>query len=195
MSLRKLGARKRWPLVMVVAMFFSGVAPAFLPQSTVNAQTAPVGQGFIINAGDLRFIYEQILVAQDHAAGGTLFGTGPNQVSDPQLPRGLRTVDGSFNNLVPGQTNFGRADLVFPRMLVPNYRSAETVVVAAPGQPVGTPTSYAQKSGTVSDSQPRTVSNLIVDQTEQNPAAVAAADNPCGAGGFVCGGTAALDPV
>src|SRR5262249_707419 len=35
-------------------------------------------------------------------------------------------------------------------------------------------TSYAQTSGFVFDSQPRTISNLIVDQTSNNPAAVAA---------------------
>src|SRR5205823_5653348 len=42
------------------------------------------------------------------------------------------------------------------------------------------------KTGFVSDSQPRVVSNLILDQTVSNPAAVAAASNPCGSGGFVC---------
>jgi len=86
MSLRKLGANKRWPLVMVVAMFLSGISPSFLPQTNVKAQTvtggAPVGQGFIINADDYRFIYEQILVAQDHAAGGNVLGPGANQVKD-----------------------------------------------------------------------------------------------------------------
>src|SRR5262249_43715905 len=98
MSLRKLGANRRWPLLMVVAMFLSGISPSFMPRSTVSAQVvaggAPVGQGFVISAEDLRFIYDQILVAQDHAAGLSLFGPGPNQVNDPQLPRGLRTVDG-----------------------------------------------------------------------------------------------------
>src|SRR5262245_31322481 len=151
MSLRKLGANKRWPLVMVVAMFFSGVGPAFLPQTIVSAQTAPVGNGFVVNADDLRFIYDQILVAQAHAAGGTLLGTGPLQVSDPQLPKGLRTVDGSFNNLVPvpDQHLFGAADQLFPRALTPIFRDAEP----APGGT--TPTSYKQNSGTVFDSQPR----------------------------------------
>src|SRR3954466_15236691 len=153
MSLRKLGANKRWPFVMVVAMFMSGISPSFLSQSTVNAQVvtggAPVGQGFIINADDVRFIYDQILVAQDHAAGGQLLGSGPHQVSDPQLPRGLRTVDGSFNNLVPGQTAFGAADRIFPRLTTPVYRAAEQN------------TSYAQKSlnNVVFDSQPRIISN------------------------------------
>src|SRR5918911_4469048 len=109
-SCRRSRAAKRWAIVMMIGMALSPIAsPLFQP--TVQAQVAPVGQGFVIDAGDLRFIYEQILVAQDHAAGGTLLGPGPNQVSDPQLPRGLRTVDGSFNNLVPGQTHFGKADL------------------------------------------------------------------------------------
>jgi beta-lactam-binding protein with PASTA domain/Ca2+-binding RTX toxin-like protein len=203
MSLRKLGAKKRWPFVMVVAMFFSGVGPAFLPQTAVQAQTAPVGQGFIINAGDLRFIYEQILVAQDHAAGGQLLGTGANQVSDPQLPRGLRTVDGSYNNLVPtpDQHMFGAADRLFPRLLTPVFRPAENDPVT------GQPTSYTQNAGNVFDSQPRLISNLIVDQTTTqptppgitklgpgNPAAQAAHDNPCGSGGFVCGDPAPFEP-
>ena len=41
-------------------------------------------------------------------------------------------------------------------------------------------TSYAQTAGTVFDSQPRVVSNLIVDQTADNPAAVAAAGDGAG---------------
>ena len=40
------------------------------------------------------------------------------------------------------------------------------------------PTSYTQKTGNVFDSQPRVVSNLIVDQTSTNPAARAAAGLP-----------------
>src|SRR5881392_3619622 len=170
MSLRKLGANKRWPFVMVAAMFLSGISPSFLSQSTVNAQVvaggAPVGQGFIINADDVRFIYDQILVAQDHAAGGQLLGPGANQVHDPQLPRGLRTVDGSFNNLVPvpDQHLFGAADRVFPRLLVPNFRDAE----AAPGTTAPI-TSYKQNTGNVFDSEPRLISNLIVDQTTTGP--------------------------
>src|SRR3954471_13847731 len=200
MSLRKLGANKRWPFVMVAAMFLSGISPSFLSQSTVNAQVvaggAPVGQGFVINADDVRFIYDQILVAQDHAAGGQLLGTGPNQVSDPQLPRGLRTVDGSFNNLVPvpDQHMFGAADRLFPRLLTPNFRDAEQG------------SSYKQNAGNVFDSEPRLISNLIVDQTTTkavpagvtplgpgNPAAQAAHDNPCGSGGFVCGDPAPFE--
>src|SRR4029078_8920544 len=166
MSLRKLGANKLWPLVMVFAIFLSGISPSLLQRSTVSAQVvaggAPIGNGIVINADDLRFIYDQILVAQDHAAGGTLLGTGPHQVSDPQLPRGLRTVDGSYNNLVPvpDQHLFGAADVLFPRVLTPHFRDAEP----APGTTAPL-TSYKQNSGTVFDSEPRLISNLIVDQT------------------------------
>ena len=180
--------------------------PVFVPEVHAQVQTAPVGQGFVITADDLRFIFSQILVAQDHAAGGTLLGSGPNQVGDPQLPRGLRTVDGSFNNLVPGQVDsngvpsrfFGASDQLFPRRTVPLFRPAQPVPsaqFATPTQPVGSATSYTQLSGNVIDSQPRTISNLIVDQTAHNPAAVAAAANPCGSGGFVCQGQQGTDPV
>ena len=99
---------------------------------------------------------------------------------------------------MPGQTHFGAADSVFPRLLTPTYRSAEALPFdpdGPGGQAAGQATSYSQKSGFVVDSQPRVVSNLIVDQTATNPAAVAAAANPCGSGGFVCSGRHEIDPV
>ena len=108
---------------------------------------------------DLEFILAQILIAERHAAGESLRDILPNV----QVPWGLRTVDGSFNSLVPGQDQFGAADNLFPRLLDPVFRDAEAG------------TSYAQTSGFVFDSQPRIISNLIVDQTANNPAAVAAA--------------------
>src|SRR3954471_5563456 len=151
---RRSRAAKRWAVLTMIAMMLSPIGrPVFQPALQAQQQVAPVSQGFFINAEDLRFIYDQILVAQDHAAGGNLLGTGPNQVSDPQLPRGLRTVDGSMNNLVPGQEKFGQADLTFPRLLPADFKAAEQG------------TTYKQKTGTVVDSQPRIISNLIVDQT------------------------------
>ena len=201
---RGVRTRKRSATVALVAMLAStfGGNSLFVP-SVVHAQTAPTGQGFVLDAEDLRFIYHQIEVAQDHAAGGVLLGPGPNQVQlngrpDPLLPIGLRTVDGSFNNLVAGQAKFGSADQIFPRLLVPNFRTAETLPFdpdGPGGQDAGSATSYSQKKGFVSDSQPRMISNLIVDQSATNLAAEAAAANPCGSGGFVCGGSTAPDPV
>ena len=111
------------------------------------------------NLSDLDFILQQIFIAEAQASGQDLRDLLPNV----QVPWGLRTVDGSFNNLYLGQTEFGAADNLFPRLLDPVFQSAEAG------------TSYAQSSGTVIDSQPRTISNLIVDQTADNAAATAAA--------------------
>ncbi len=189
-SLRKLGAQKRLARVMVLAMFFFGLGPAFLPQP-VHAQTAPIGNGFVLDAGDLRFIFQQIVVGQGNAAGvplSQLVGT-QNVPFNPQLPMGLRTVDGSNNNLVPlpDQHLFGAADVLFPRLTPATFRAADAG------------TTYQQTFGDVIDSQPRIITNLIVDQSANNPAAVAAATNPCGSGGFVCSPPATLadvtDPV
>jgi beta-lactam-binding protein with PASTA domain/Ca2+-binding RTX toxin-like protein len=181
---RRSNAAKRWAVAMMIGMALSPITSLLVQQTTVQAQTAPTGAGFVIDADDLRFIYDQILVAQDHAAGGNLLGPGPNQVADPQLPRGLRTVDGSFNNLVPvpDQHMFGAADRLFPRLLTPRFRQAQNG------------TSYQQIGGTVIDSEPRTISNLIVDQSANNPAAQYAHDHPCGQGGFVCGDPAPTEP-
>jgi hypothetical protein len=54
-------------------------------------------------------------------------------VADPQLPRGLRTVDGSFNNLVPGQQFFGAADRAFPRLTTPVFKAAEPLTIDPDG--------------------------------------------------------------
>jgi len=77
-----------------------------------------------------------------------------NGFPEPQLPLGLRLVDGSCNNLVPvpDQHLFGASDVLFPRLTVPNFRPAESG------------TSYTQLTGDVIDSQPRIISNLIVDR-------------------------------
>src|SRR3989454_12035269 len=190
LTCRRIRSAKSWSIVLVVAMLVSGIGgPTFTP-AVVHAQTAPVGSGFNITAEDLRFIYQQILVAQDHAAGGTLLGPGVNQVADPQLPRGLRTVDGSFNNLVPtpDQHLFGAADLLFPRL-------TGTLDAAGKGtggivRPAEAGTTDAPKKGTTNDSQPRIISNLIIDQSPNNPAAVAAATQPRGPGGLFCPGAA-----
>ena len=128
---------------------------------------------------DLDFVLEQIKISENHAAGGQLSGTGANQISNPLFPYGLRTVDGEMNNLLPGQKEFGAADNVFNRLVPPLFRPAEKLTFDPDGPgpaQVGDDTSYTAKKGIVEDSQPRTISNLIVDQTENNPAAVEAAN-------------------
>jgi Ca2+-binding RTX toxin-like protein len=151
------------------------------------ALAAPVGAGFNLNADDLRFVLKQIKISEHHAdvfnpdnpcAG--LVGPGPDQIPEGgntrELPWGLRTVDGSCNNLMPGQDKYGAADQTFPRRVASSYMDAENWDPDGPTQPAPEiPTSYQQVSGDVADSRPRTISNLIVDQTTANPAAVAAA--------------------
>ncbi|HEX2103942.1 MAG TPA: peroxidase family protein [Solirubrobacteraceae bacterium] len=128
------------------------------------------------NGGDLAFILEQIKRAEAHAAGGQLLGTGPNQISSPVLPYGLRTVNGELNNLIPEQEKFGAADQLFPRLLPPVFREGETGDIDGPGGAPPSSQGYSATSGFVFDSRPRTISNLIVDQSENNPAAKTAAD-------------------
>ncbi len=79
---------------------------------------AAPGAGFTVTAGDLRFILKQIKIAERHAA--TLTATQPvrhagrartaNQIPDRLTTYGLRTVDGSCNNLFPGRETFAAAD-------------------------------------------------------------------------------------
>ena len=116
---------------------------------------------------DLEFILEQIKIAERHAAGEELRDILPNV----QVPWGLRTVTGEFNNLVLSQDQFGAANNLFPRLLDPHF---------LPGY---------DASGMVVDPTPRVISNLIVDQTANNDAAYRAAYD-LGADGEI-GGTGA----
>jgi Ca2+-binding RTX toxin-like protein len=161
--------------------------PAVLGTSTLlnsvslpKVAAAPVGQGFTITPSDLAFILKQIKIAEAHVANttvatgpcGALLGQGPNQVPTPLTSYGLRTVDGSCNNLQVGRERFGASDETFPRLANPEFRNAEPAIFGPPA-----PTSYQSKSGAVVDSEPRVISNLIVDQTTANPAAVSVAGN------------------
>ena len=143
---------------------------------------AAQAQAVTLIDSDLEFMLKQIKISEAHAQGGSLTGPGEFQISNPLFPYGVRTVDGRLNNLQPGQANYGAADTVFPRLVSPLFRDAENLTFDPDGpgpRQVGDSTSYAQKTGIVSDSAPRTISNLIADQTANNPAAVqAAADNP-----------------
>ena len=96
---------------------------------------------------DLDFILQQILMAEENAAGTPMIELLPNV----QVPWGLRTVDGSFNNLVLNaalgidQTQFGAADTIFPRLTdagVPDCGRQCPAGFFGPGDPGGTtPTS------------------------------------------------------
>src|SRR3954447_13598805 len=187
----------------VSAMLFlvaevGAVAVSAVRTPGASAAPAPPGQGFTVTPGDLHFILKQIQISEHHAATqtpgnlcGTLVGSGANQIPDRLTSYGLRTVDGSCNNLFeskiaddpsPTRVHFGGADQVFPRLTNPKFRDAEAASPGffgpPPAPPAPTASSYADKNKNVFDSQPRTISNLIVDQTSTNPAAIAAAEFP-----------------
>ena len=121
---------------------------------------------------DLQFILDQILIADAHSGGGDLLAI----LGSTLLPYGLRTVDGSYNNITPGQEDFATADRPMPTRLTQTFRNAEAVSIDLDGpgpMAIGTPTYYTQTSGYVFDSQPRMISNLIADQSIGNAAALA----------------------
>src|SRR5207248_4970575 len=78
MSLVRMSARSQWRNMLLIGQV---MLLALYPVTSAHAQTAPVGNGFVINDEDLRFIFHAIEVAQANAAGGALLGSGPNQVN------------------------------------------------------------------------------------------------------------------
>ena len=155
-----------------------------------------MGQGFTVTPSDLAFILKQIKISERHSAAiegsdpsipanpspttdpaycSALLGPGADQIPNAMDSYGLRTVDGSCNNLTPGREKYGATDQPFPRLTTPVFKDAEITPLGF-GPP--SPTTYKSKTGLVFDSTPRMISNLIVDQTSTNPAAVAAAGFP-----------------
>ena len=111
------------------------------------------------NVSDLEFILTQIKMAET--------GQAPDS---PHLAFGLREVAGTNNSTVPGQAAFGSADQTFLHL-------GDQVFQAADVNPnTGQATSYLSTGAPsrVYDAAPRTISNLISDQTANNPAALAA---------------------
>src|SRR6476661_2159170 len=104
----------------------------------------------------------------------------------PHLAFGLREVSGTNNNSVPGQGTFGAADEVFPRVTDSFFRTVTvnvdgTIFDPNPGTAgdVMTTTYASTVPGpvfgvNVVDPAPRVISNLIADQTANNPAALEA---------------------
>jgi hypothetical protein len=100
-------------------------------------------------------------------------------IPSPMAPFGIRTVDGSFNNIVEGRETWGAADQAMARLLPSYYRDeadGEQVDLNGPNVPGGVVdnTNYGS-DGNVVDSDPRLISNLIADMSFNNPAAIVAA--------------------
>ncbi|MEQ1652501.1 MAG: peroxidase family protein [Hyphomicrobium sp.] len=116
---------------------------------------------------DLEFILEQIEISEQLTAGAD----PATLIQHFSLPYGLREVDGRNNNLL--HPEFGAADTLFPRIVPSNPINLEPN-----GNPIAGESFFGQFNnnygigGNVVDSAPRTISNLIVDQSVNNPAAL-----------------------
>src|SRR6476660_6808487 len=127
-------------LAALVALAISIPTAAVITPATASAA---VGQGFTVTPSDLAYILKQIKIAEAHVANttsetgpcGALVGTGPNQLPDALTSYGLRTVDGSCNNLIAGRETYGQADQKFPRYTSPVFKDAGDVPAGfgAPG--------------------------------------------------------------
>ncbi len=160
---------------------------------------------FTLNQADLEFVLRQIKVAEANAAGTPLTqiyvdaegnvvpASTPGAVlaiPDPHVPVGLRAVDGSYNNLIPGRELWGAADQPMPRALDGSFRNdadgdqmplgpGPSPVVTNTnynviGVPTGNPFINGGNTGNVADADPRIISNLVVDMSVNNPAAIQA---------------------
>ena len=140
---------------------------------------------FTVNKADLEFMLKQIKIAEATSIGYTaapksilqaiMDSQGASAAVAQQLPFGLRTVDGSYNSLLPTQSGLGAADGTFPRLTDPVYRNesdGDGIAFGGPGGPT-VQGNYGQP-GLVVDADPRIISNLIVDMSVNNPAAIAA---------------------
>ncbi|UXN66055.1 hypothetical protein N8E89_22785 (plasmid) [Phyllobacterium sp. A18/5-2] len=125
---------------------------------------------------DLDFILAQIKIAESHAAGQPLYGPG-GLIPTYNLAWGLRTVDGSYNNLL--HPTWGSSDQPFPEGLGTDFRPADgtPLDMDGPGPAPAIPTALNYNpsndpNSVVVDPALRTISNLIVDQTLGNPSAI-----------------------
>ena len=135
--------------------------------------------GFTVTPADLAFILKQIKIAERHSRAfegipdpGTplnpdpigdpeycqsLVGPGRDQIPDRLTSYGLRTVDGSCNNLFPDRDKFAASDQPFPRLTTPLFSAAQgsPTDFFGPGSGTIPSSSYAQKKGFVFDDEPR----------------------------------------
>ena len=162
------------PTAPVVAV---AAPPPTTPAPVVDAIAGGVGINLV--RSDLNFILKQIKIAEAHAARHAA------ERSDPEHTPRLRPALGRRQREQSAQSGRHRSDRVrCSRHDVPAPGAAR-MFHAAEVQPAGffgPGTRPARRrppmrkpAATSSTRQPRVISNLIVDQTANNPAAVAAA--------------------
>jgi Ca2+-binding RTX toxin-like protein/outer membrane protein OmpA-like peptidoglycan-associated protein len=219
--------RKRLSGLFASAALVLGICT---PISMSVAQAASASD-FIVNEADLRFILTQIQISEAHAAQETgtcsaltltvencvipattplVQTTDPNAVAggtdiaSPELPEGLRQIDGRNNALVTkdgagafsvwngieylpetvslpiGKSAMGSADQPFPRLTKPVWRDVKACpdlrTYCIPSGSVLSDSNYSDRTqALLVDPEVRMISNLVNDQSANNPAAVAAA--------------------
>ena len=104
--------RLRRAVGMISAFAVATVGAVTMSAAPVAFAATDTDPSFRLIPADLEFILRQIEISEAHAAGGELLCDDPTDttgkcVPDPTLPYGLRTVDGSYNNLVAGREHFG----------------------------------------------------------------------------------------
>ena len=148
------------------------------------AAAAAVGQGFTVTPSDLAYILKQIKIAEAHVANttsatgpcGALLGTGPTS-SPARCCRsacGRSTAPATTSS--PGKERNGAADQVFPRLADARVQGRRRRDPPPSGRP--DPRRTPRRRATSSTPSRGSISNLIVDQTSTNPAAIAAAGFP-----------------
>ncbi|MBC2775052.1 calcium-binding protein [Rhizobium sp. AQ_MP] len=148
-----------------------------------------------VNKHDLEFILRQIKIAEANSIAHSTTNARPLTdiwvdelgnvvpqgtpgatlaISAEHVPYGLRTVDGSFNNLGAGRDKWGAVDQPFLDLLGDEWRvsDGDTFQLRTGANSFTTIGGAYNPTGAVADADPRLISNLIVDQTLSNPAAI-----------------------
>jgi len=178
-----------WALAACLSVSIGGPVPSARAQEAAPAPSSAATH-LAYEREDLEFILDQIQIAEEHVRRGGGCETLRELIPSALLPWGLRTVDGSCNNLLPNLEQLGAADEPFPRETEPQFPDAQALEFGplAENDVVGAQTSYKRGDGrTVQDRQPRLISNLVANNSIRNPAAVAAAGAAEEVGGLEIG--------
>jgi len=160
-------ARAKLGVAFLAAFVAAGAA-----NGTPLEELASDRHTFTYTSADISKILGDIKVAERHTAGEELRDILPNASST----RGLRAIDGYQNNItgIDDRDVWGAADFAFPTLADQAFRPAGTLpdMDGPMGPAVARETSY-NSSTDVWDPEPRIISQLINNQTSQNPAALA----------------------
>ena len=113
-------------LIAVSSLMMSGIAHANHEEGHA-ASSASSDLSF--SRIDLDFILKQIKFSEYHAESGRGCEALLEVLPNAHVPWGLRTVDGSCNNLGVGNEGFGQADLEFLELVEPVFRGGEKLTV------------------------------------------------------------------